>query len=406
MLNRRTFTRRLLVGTVAIPALVGRALAEDEVRLAAILDLSGGLDIYGKPILMCMEMAVEEINASGGLNGRKLRLISYDTQSNMQLYAQYAQQAALQDKAHVVHGGITSASREVIRPILGRHKILYVYSPLYEGGVCDKNTFCTGTTPAMQVKEPLKWAISTYGKKIFAIGADYNFPRIIGDWTAKFAKENGASVVANEFFPLSVTEFGPIITRIQAEKPDFVVSSLVGAAHLGFYRQWAASGMLKKIPILSYTFGAGNENEMLPASDSEGIVAPYSYLMELDTPANKDWLARYRKKFGAGAISQNCISIGGYEGTMVWAEAVRKAGTIERAEVVKAFESGIVYEGPGGKVAMDGAVHHAARDIHLGRCGNKAWTILKSWAQQPPSDAGGQCDLIANPRLNKQFTPI
>ncbi len=405
MINRRTFTKSMLFSAIASPALIGRALADDEIIMASILDLSGGLDIYGKPLHMCMQMAVDEINDAGGLNGKKVRMISYDTQSNMQLYAQYAQQAALQDKVQFVHGGITSASREVIRPILDRYKALYLYSTQYEGGVCDKNTFCTGTTPAMTVKEPLKWAVENYGKKIFYIGADYNAPRIIGDWNAKFGKEYGATTLASEFFPLSVTEFGPIITRIQTEKPDFVASTLVGAAHMGFYRQWAAAGMLKKIPIMSYSFGAGNEHEMLPASDSDGIIAPYSYFMEIDTPANKAFVDRYHKKFGADAPYQNNVSLGGYEGTMAWAQAVKNAGTADREAVIKAWEAGAPWDGPAGTIKMNASVHHASRDIYFGRCENKAWSVFKTYPQQYPGDTGDQCDLVKNARTNKQFTP-
>lgn len=108
--------------------------------IGSIHDLSGGLDIYGKPMADCLTLAVEEQNAAGGLLGKKLKLMSYDPQSNMQMYAQFAQQAALKDKVAVLHGGITSASREVIRPVLDRYRTVYFYNTQYEGGVCDRNT--------------------------------------------------------------------------------------------------------------------------------------------------------------------------------------------------------------------------------------------------------------------------
>src|ERR1700724_2051986 len=116
--------RRFLQGAAAVAAgtLGSNAWAEDPIKVASIHDLSGGLDIYGKPMVDALKFAVEEANAAGGLLGRQIKLINYDTQSNMQLYAQYAQQAALKDKVAVVHGGITSASREVIRPVLDRFK--------------------------------------------------------------------------------------------------------------------------------------------------------------------------------------------------------------------------------------------------------------------------------------------
>src|SRR5258706_12088165 len=108
--------RRGLLQGAAAPAAAGmfgpNAWAEDPINVASIHDLSGGLDIYGKPMVDALTLAVEEANAAGGLLGRQIKLINYDTQSNMQLYTQFAQQAALKDKGAVVHGGITSGTRE------------------------------------------------------------------------------------------------------------------------------------------------------------------------------------------------------------------------------------------------------------------------------------------------------
>lgn len=404
-MSRRQFTLALAGAGLMSPVVLRHARAASTVKMGSILDLTGGLDIYGKPMQMVMQMAVEEINASGGLNGSELEVVSYDTQSNMQLYAQYAQQAALQDQVAMVNGGITSASREVIRPVLKRYNTLYFYSTLYEGGVCDKNTFCTGATPAMQEKEAVSWAVKKWGPKFYSVGADYNFPRIMSDWVRKYGEQVGAEQIANEFFPLDVTEFGPVITKIQAAKPDFVVTSLIGAAHLGFYRQWAAAGLVGKIPMLTTTFGAGNEHTMVPPEASEGIVGSYSYFEEIDSPVNKAFLTKYRQRYGADAPYQNSISIGAYEATWLWATAVRSAGTAEREKVIAALEAGTSWNGPGGMLKMDGKTHHSSRDIFLGEMRAGKWIMLDSWKDQPAADTEGRCDLVADGSLNTQFTP-
>ena len=137
----------------AIP--FGHALAQGApIKLGSVLDNSGNLDAYGKPMVLATTMAAEEINAAGGLLGRKIEVVQYDTQSDIALYTKYAQQLARDDKVDVVHGGITSASREAIRQTFRRANVLYFYNVLYEGGVCDRNCFVTGTTPA-QVMEPI-----------------------------------------------------------------------------------------------------------------------------------------------------------------------------------------------------------------------------------------------------------
>ena len=166
--------RRFLQGTAAAAAtgaFGSSAWAEDPINVASIHDLSGGLDIYGKPMVDAITLAVEEANAAGGLLGRQIKLINYDTQSNMQLYTQFAQQAALKDKVAVVHGGITSASREVIRPVLDRFKTLYFYNTQYEGGVCDRDQFDTGVTPAQTVEKLVPYAMKKWGKKVYVVAA-------------------------------------------------------------------------------------------------------------------------------------------------------------------------------------------------------------------------------------------
>ncbi len=136
-MNRRAFLRASAISAAAVSTLSLKSFsafaADDAINIASLYDNSGGLDIYGKPIVDALTFAVEELNSAGGLLGRPLNLIKYDTQSNMQLYAQYAQQAALKDRAAVVHAGITSASREVVRPVLDRYKTLYFYNNQYEG---------------------------------------------------------------------------------------------------------------------------------------------------------------------------------------------------------------------------------------------------------------------------------
>ena len=186
--------RRFLQGTAAVTAagtFGSSAWAEDPINVASIHDLSGGLDIYGKPMVDALTLAVEEANAAGGLLGRQIKLINYDTQSNMQLYTQFAQQAALKDKVAVVHGGITSASREVIRPVLDRFKTLYFYNTQYEGGVCDRNQFDTGVTPAQTVEKLVPYAMKKWGKKVYVVAADYNYGQITSQWVKKYVTENG-----------------------------------------------------------------------------------------------------------------------------------------------------------------------------------------------------------------------
>ncbi len=305
LIDRRTFLKgSSLTGlALAAPAIIGRAQAADNIKLASILDQSGGLDIYGKPMADCTQMAVDELNAGGGLLGRKIDLINYDPQSTIQYYTQYATQAAVGDKADVVHAGITSASREAIRPIFDRYQTLYFYNTQYEGGVCDRDCFCTGSTPAQTVEKLVPYAMKKFGKKVYIIAADYNYGQITAQWVKKYVTDNGGSVADTEFFPLDVTNFGPTINKIQAAKPDMVWSALVGGAHISFYRQYAAAGMNKSIPIASTTFGVGNEHKLISAEEGNGILAAYTYFEEVELARQqglREALPRQVRRQGAG----------------------------------------------------------------------------------------------------------
>lgn len=395
-LSRRHFVMGSSALALAAPATVARAQS-DNIVFASILDLSGGLDIYGAPMAETTRMAIEDINAAGGLLGREVELKMYDAQSTIQFYTQFATQAAAGDKADTVHAGITSASREAIRPTLARFKTLYFYNTQYEGGVCDYNNFCTGSTPAQTVAKIVPHAMNKWGKKVYIVAADYNYGQITAQWMQRFVKENGGETLDVEFFPLDVTNFGPTINKIQTAKPDMVISALVGGAHVSFYRQYAAAGMLSEIPIASTTFGVGNEQKLISAEEGNGIMASYGYFEGIDTPANKDFLSRLDAKLGAGRPVMNELSVRSYEGAMLWAAAVRAAGTTDREPVIEALRSGLSYDGPSGTVTIDAQTNHCSMNVFIGELADQEWNIVESFENQPPADTQLVCDLNENP---------
>ena len=399
--------RRQFLGTAAAlagaSALAAPAFAADSIKVGSLHDLSGGLDIYGKPMVDALTFAIEEANAAGGLLGRQLQLINYDTQSSMQLYTQFAQQAALKDKVAVVHGGITSASREVIRPVLDKFKTLYFYNTQYEGGVCDRNQFDTGVTPAQTVEKLVPYAVKKWGKKVYVVAADYNYGQITSQWVKKYTTENGGEVLSIEFFPLDVTNFSSTISKIQAAKPDFVWSALVGGAHISFYRQWAAAGMNKSIPMASTTFGVGNEQIVLSPEEANGMLVCYNYFEGVKNPANTAFLEKFHKRFGADYPNVTELAMGTYQGFNLWADGVKKAESIDRMKVIEALETGISIDAPSGKVTIDPPTHHCILDVHIAEVKDKKFNLLEDFSQQKPADTAAVCDLQKNPNDNQQY---
>ena len=390
------------IGALAAPSLVGRALAADTIKLGSILDTSGIFDAYGKPMDMAMKLAVAQINADGGLDGKQIEIVSYDTQSDMALYTQYAQQLTRKDKTDVVHGGILSASREAIRQILRKAKMPYFYNVLYEGGVCDSNIVVTGVTPAQQVEVLVPAAVKKWGKKVYILAADYNYGQITARWMEKYAKDAGGEAVSVDFFPLDVADFGSTIAKIQQAAPDLILSALVGGNHLSFYRQWAASGMKDKIPMASTTLGVGNEHKVLTPEEGNGILVAYNYAPTIETPVNEAFQKAWADMYGDTSLIHE-IAVSNYQGIQVWAEAVRQGGGTDSEAITAAIESGVSIVGPGGKVSIDPKTHHATLDVHLMEFENQQMKVLENFDQRPPIDTQAVCDLSANPDDNTQY---
>jgi len=400
--KRRTV---LKAGTAALAApYFSKAFAKsDVIRIASIYDESGILSNSGRPMAEMLNMAVEDINKQGGLLGKQLELIRFDTQSSNQLYGQYAIEAATKHRVSAVFGAMTSASREVIRPLLRRYNTLYFYSTQYEGGVCDRNTFCVGTTPGQKAIKIDPYVLEKFGKKIYVVAADYNLGHIISKWHRRLFEQHGGSIAGVEFFPLEQTDFGASIKKIQAAQPDAVMADLVGTKHVGFFRQWAASGMSGRVGLASTIFGTGDEQLLTNPREHNGILTSACYFPEIEIPGNDAFVKRAADHLSGQQAALNELPMMAYYAPMLWAEGVKLAGTVERMPVIEALETGLSYEGPGGKITVDGKSHHVSHDIYIAEARDHGFKILETYRDLLPSDTSAVCDLEKNPNETRQF---
>ncbi|MGE3304368.1 MAG: transporter substrate-binding protein [Rhizobiaceae bacterium] len=378
---------------------------EAPIKVANILDATGGLNIYCLKQIKATAMAIDDINKAGGLLGRPVELIFYDSQSNNQFNSQYATQAFVRDQVDVLIGGVTSSSREVMRPIVQKFKGFYVYNALYEGGVCDRRHMCSGLVPGQQVEPLVDYVVSEKGlKKGYILAADYNYGQITSKWMQKFIREKGGEDVAVEFFPLDVTNFAPVISRIQAAKPDVVWSALVGDAHMSFYRQYEATVGKKNLPLASTTFGLGRENATLTPDENEGIMIATSFIDALPSDAAKAFVEKFKAFSGEDEYVGEYAEYG-YRGTTLWAEAVKKANSSKPDDVIAAMD-GVSYQGAGGLYTVDGKTNHTVMDVHIA-AGNRSgsFDLLKSFSQRQPTDTQAVCNLAENPNDTTQYEP-
>ena len=185
----------------------------------------------------------EGINEAGGIMGRQIDLIHLDPQGDNARYQEFARRLLNKDKVDVLIGGITSASREAVRPIVNRTKTPYFYTNQYEGGVCDASMISIGAVPEQQFSTMIPFMVEKFGKKVYVIAADYNFGQISAEWNRKLVKDLGGTVVGEEFIPLGVSQFAQTIQNIQKAKPDFLFLLLVGSNQSQYFPQARAAGL-------------------------------------------------------------------------------------------------------------------------------------------------------------------
>ncbi|HEY9640430.1 MAG TPA: ABC transporter substrate-binding protein [Coleofasciculaceae cyanobacterium] len=400
----------LLKGCTTAPKPTSEAASgtatEKPIIVGAIYDQTGPLSSLGAGQIACHQMAIDEINATGGLLGRKVESKLYDAQSDVQKAAQLAQQLILQDKVDVLMGCLTSAAREAVRPIVGKYKTLYFYPTQYEGGVCDKYTFCGGVTPSGQLDKLMEFAAKTLNaKKIYTIAADYNYGQLSAAWAKFYGAKYGMEVVAEQYFPLDVSDFSTTITKIQQAKPDAVMSILVGDTHDGFYGQWDSSGMKEKIPVISPTLSMAYDNDGSERLDKAGVYASRSYFQDDPSSGMKEFVKGFGDRYGTNKYLFE-LGFDCYVVPHMWAQAVQQAGTTDREAVTKILENGMVYNGPQGAVSYD-KTHHTNHTVYILKA-NKNQRFEKVAGAFPDiraTDDQGRCDLIGKPNTFEQFTP-
>ena len=175
-MKRREFIAGGLAAGAAVSALPTPVIAQGNgaIKLGMVIDTSGPLEVFGVNKLRALELAVDEINADGGLLDREVQLIHRDTQSSNQLFGQFARELAMSERVDVLFGCTTSASREIVRPVVNRVNVPYFYNTNYEGGVCQRGTYCTSATPKQTVASILPGLIKEHGSKVYVLAADYN----------------------------------------------------------------------------------------------------------------------------------------------------------------------------------------------------------------------------------------
>ncbi|KAA0969600.1 urea ABC transporter substrate-binding protein [Aureimonas fodinaquatilis] len=381
-------------------------LAQEAIKLGVLEDQSGDFAAATAVKVHAIELAAEEINAAGGIAGRPLELVVYDTQSDNTRYQEFMRRVFQRDKVDAVFAGFSSASREAYRPIVNQFDGLAFYNNQYEGGVCDANMIVTGAVPEQQFSTLIPWMIKEYGPNIYTIAADYNFGQISAEWVRKIAEENGGKMVGEEFIPLGVSQFSQTIQNIQQAKPDVVVTLLVGTAQASYYEQAAAANL--NLPMASsVNVGQGYEHKRFTPPSLANMFVTTNYIEEVDTPASKAFVEKFRAKFpNEPYINQEAAN--SYIALNLYKQMVERAdGSTKLEDLRKVIAEGdVCFDGPSGNVCLDPKSQHMSHTIYLAKVNDDhSISFPTVWEDSKPywlGEAG--CDLTLDDP-SAQYTP-
>jgi len=378
-MDRRTF----LHGAAAAAALASAGVrAQSALNVAVMLPLSGPAGLFGPSAKACAELAVQTLNAKGGVLGRNINLLVGDAG----LPPAEASQAALKlwkgSGAQVVIGMHDSAVRGALVGLF-KGQVPYFYTPVYEGGECAKGTYVNGETPAQQLAPVIPWLASERKpKKWYMIGNDYIWGRNTNAAAKGYITQTGAQVVGDEYLPFTVDNFDSSLARIRDSGADAVLVSLVGGASVGFNKAFASFGLADKAIRLG-TLIEENTLAGIGAANARNLYSSAGYFANIQTPAAKAFSEAYFKKFGAQAPALNGLAESVYEGFLMLDAISAKAKSLEVAKMDPASE-GASYNGPRGAVTMH--ARHVEQDIYLADVDDKGFRVVKTF----PRIASGQ----------------
>jgi urea transport system substrate-binding protein len=418
--SRRDFLKGSLAAGAGAVALGGlpsiiTAQSKEPIKIGVLHSLSGTMAISEVSLRDVVLMAVEEINAKGGVMGRKLLPVVVDPASNWDLFAEKAKQLLLQDKVAVTFGCWTSVSRKSVLPVFENNNGLLFYPVQYEGEECSKNVFYTGATPNQQLIPAAEYMMSKEGgsyKKFYLLGTDYVFPRTANKILRAFllakgvAKEN----IEEEYTPFNHQDYQTIVGKIKrfaSGGSAAVLSTINGDSNVPFYKEFGNQGLRSEnAPIMAFSV-AEDELRGMDTAALVGHLAAWNYYQSVDAPQNKKFVNAFKEYAqknslpgGAKRVTDDPMEAA-YFGVYIWKQAVEKAKSIE-VDAVRRAVYGQEFLAPGGKIKMDEANHHTYKPVLIGeilkdgqfKIVSRSRGLVKAepWSQYTSPDKG--CDWV------------
>ncbi|HCA25671.1 MAG TPA: urea ABC transporter substrate-binding protein [Pseudomonas sp.] len=347
----------------------GLAVTDDTVKVGILHSITGTMAISETGSVEAEMLAIEQINAMGGVLGRQIEIIQEDGASDWPTFAEKARKLLVQDSVAAVFGCWTSASRKAVLPVFEKENGMLYYPTFYEGLEQSKNVIYTGQEATQQIIAGLDWiAEEKDAKTFYLVGSDYIWPRTSNKIARKHIEDVlGGEVVGEEYYPLGNTNFGSLINKIRLKKPDVVYSSIVGGSNVAWWKQLNAAGITadrQTIMTISVTedevLGIGGEN-------MEGFYSAMKYFQSLDNENNQAFVEAFKERWGEDSVIGD-VTQAAYLGPWLWKAAVEKAGSFDVDAVAEASAEIELTTAPEGYVRIH-PNHHLWSKLRVGQWG-------------------------------------
>lgn len=368
-------------------------MTDAPIKVGMIAEQTGPLAFMGQANANVATMVIEDINASGGLLGRRVDLHLEDGGTDDEVAALAATKLVKEDKVDVLFGGIYSSTRNAIKgPAVREGKTLYIYPEQYEGQECDPLIFCTGPVPAQQIDPLIPWFMRKTGaRKFFLPSADYIWPRAMNRKVRELVIANGGSIAGEEYYPLDHEDYHETVERIVSSGADVVFNTIVPPGLMPFFEQLHAAGFTERGGHLICTYFDENLLSLLPASHIEGLYGCLDYYQGISDPFSRKLLERYNARFPAQQqFTGGSACSGLYRGMRLWAAAVKEARSLRQEEIIAALDHAKIAEGPGGPAEMVPGQHHVRMNMYIAQVKNGRLHVVNELGAIDPDEASLQ----------------
>jgi ABC-type branched-subunit amino acid transport system substrate-binding protein len=360
--------------------------AKRPIKIGALTDLTGPFGIVGKANVAVAKFAVGEINAAGGVLGRKVELVVVDGASSPTTNAKVATQLVTSNKVDMVIGGVTSAERFAVKDIIAsRGRTLYIWPASYEGGECDPNVWSVGAVPNQQVNPTVDYLLAHGAKTFYLCGNDYSYPRNVLKAARARIEAGGGKVLGEDYIPISATDAPQLVSKTLSLNPDALFEVVILPASVPFI-QGVVSGGYKG--VIAGTLFDQTINPLFGKS-AQGLICAQDYYPSIRDQFSRAEAAKFQKGYPKAPFGSALNSPAWYRGIYLWKNAAEKAGSTDLSKVNKAMSSASARRLIGGPARFVPGTRHCELTMYLGEMqADGSVKTFKNLGSQLPE---GQC---------------